>query len=140
MKPSKTLGASLLIHLRSGNFIKSWDKSVRDLASRISLVEESVSQRAGLETIVEDTSDVWSTTSELIVASQGSHKFVNVDTTIKYNTTLEYHLEKSLRAKIYVDPLGRFAVRIDNQKVEFRQEVPVSLQEDRYMNPYATMY
>ena len=48
-------------------------------------------------------------------------------------------MESSLGAKIYVDPLGRFAIRIDDHEIEFCQEVPVSIQGDRYMDPYATM-
>ena len=60
--------------------------------------------------------------------------------TIKYNMTLEYHMENSLRAKIFVDPLGRFAVRIDDHKIEFKLEVPISIQGDKYMDPYATTY
>ena len=53
----------LRMHLRSRNFIKFGHQSMRDLARRI-LLEESVTLREGLETIVEDTSDVWSTTSK----------------------------------------------------------------------------
>ena len=49
-------------------------------------------------------------------------------------------MENCFRANIHVDPLGRFGARIDDHKIEFRQEVPVSLQGDRYMDPYATMY
>ena len=60
------------MHLRSGNFIKSGYQSARDLASRISL-EESVTQKVGLETIVKDTADILSTNSESSMASQGSH-------------------------------------------------------------------
>ena len=43
-------------------------------------------------------------------------------------------------AKIYVDPIGRFAVKIDNHDLEFCQEVPISVQGDGYIDPYATMY
>ena len=53
---------------------------------------------------------------------------------------LEYQMENSHWAKIYVDPLGRFAIRIDDHDIEFCQEVPVSVQGDRYKDPYATMY
>ena len=59
---------------------------------------------------------------------------------MKYNMTLEYQMEKSHGAKIYVDPLERSAVRIDDHEIEFCQEVPVSVQGDRYIDPYATMY
>ena len=76
----------------------------------------------GLETIVEDTSDVWTITSQSNMASHSSHPSLNLGTAIKYNMTLEYHMENSLGAKIYVIPLGRFAMRIDNHKIEFRQQ------------------
>ena len=79
-------------------------------------------------------------TSQSNMASQSSHPSLNVGTAIKYNITLEYNMENSLRAKFYVDPFGRFAVRIDNHKIEFRHEVFISIQGDRYMDPYATMY
>ena len=41
-------------------------------------------------------------------------------------------------AKIYVDPLRRSTVRIDDHEIEFHQEV--CIQGHRYMDPYATMY
>ena len=62
----------LLMHLRSCSFIKSKNKSVRDLARRISL-EESVKQRVGLETIFEDTFDMLPTMIQSTMALQGSH-------------------------------------------------------------------
>ena len=107
------------MHLRSRNFIKyGCCQSVRDVASRISS-EESVTKRVGLETIIEDTSDVWSTSSQSSMASQSSHPSQNVGTTIKYNMTSEYYKENSLGVKVYVDPLGRFAVRLDDYEIEF---------------------
>ena len=127
------------MHLRSSHFIKSGQQSVRELASHI-LSEESVTKRVGLETIVEDTSDILSTTSESSMASQGSHPSQQVGTSLKYNMTLEYQMENSYGAKIYVDPIGRFAVKIDDHEIEFRQEIPVSVQGVQYMDPYATMY
>ena len=60
------------MHLRSGNLFKFGHQSVREVAIRI-LLEESVTQRVGLETIVEDTVDILSTTSESSMASQVSH-------------------------------------------------------------------
>ena len=94
-----------------------------------------------LETIVEDTSNVWSTTSNSNMASQGSHHSQNAGrTAIKYNMTLEYHMDNIHGAKIYVDPLGRYAVRIDDHKIEFIEEFPVSIQGDHYMDLHATKY
>ena len=127
------------MHLRSGHFIKSGYQSVRDFASKI-LSKESVTQKVGLETIVENTADNLSTISESSMASQGSHPSQQVGTSLKYNMTLEYQMENSHGAKIYVDPIGRSAVKIDDHDIEFCQEVPVSVQGDRYMDPYATMY
>ena len=112
---------------------------MRELASHISS-EESVTKRVGLETIVEDTSDILSTISESSMASQGSHPSQQVGTSLKYNMTLEYQMENSYGAKIYVDPIGRSAIRIDDHEIEFRQEIPISVQGDRYMDPYATMH
>ena len=60
----------------------------------------------GLETIVEDTTDIFLTTSESSMASQGSHPSQQVGTSLKYNLTLEYQMENSYGAKIYVDPIG----------------------------------
>ena len=74
------------------------------------------------------------------MASQGSHQSLNVGIAIEYNMMLEYHIENALKAKIYVDPLGQFAMRIDDHEKKFFQETPVSIQGDMYMNPYATMY
>ena len=54
--------------------------------------------------------------------------------------TLEYHKENSFGAKIYVDPLRRSAVRIEDHEIEFHQEVPICIQGDKYMDPYTTMY
>ena len=127
------------MHLRSRNFIKSGYQSTRDLVSRI-LSKESTTQRVGLKTIVKDIADILSTISESSMASQGSHPSQQVGTSLKYNMTLEYQMENSHGAKIYVDPLGRSAVRIDDHEIEFCQEVPVSVQGDRYIDPYATMY
>ena len=47
-----------------------------------------------------------------------------------------------LGVKVYVDPLGRKAVRVNDHEIEFRMEVPVSVQGDGrlYMDLYATMY
>ena len=53
---------------------------------------------------------------------------------------LEYQMKNSHGAKIYVDPLGRSAIRIDDHEIEFCQEVPMSVQGDRYIDPYAIMY
>ena len=53
--------------------------------------------------------------------------------------TLKYQMKKSYGAKIYVDPIGRFAIRIDNHDIEFCQEIPVSVQGDRFIDPYATI-
>ena len=78
--------------------------------------------------------------SQSSMVLQGSHQPLNVGIAIKYNMTFEYHMENSLGSNIYVDPLGRFAIKFDDHKIEFRQEVPVSIQGDRYMDPYATMY
>ena len=103
-------------------------------------MEESVTQKVGLETIVKDTADILSTTSESSMASQGSHPLQQVGTSLKYNMTLEYQMENSHGAKVYVDPIGRSAIKIDDHEIEFRQEVPVSVQGDRYIDPYATMY
>ena len=108
------------MHLRLGHFIKSGQQSVRELASHISS-EESVTKRVGLETIVEDTSDVLSTTSESRMASQGSHPSQQAGTSLKYNMTLEYQMENSYGAKIYIDPIGRSAVKIDDHEMEFCQ-------------------
>ena len=94
------------MHLRSGHFIKSGQQSVRELASHISS-KKSVTKRVGLETIIEDTSDVLSTTSESSMASQGSLPSQQVGTSLKYNMTLEYQMENSYGAKIYVDPINR---------------------------------
>ena len=127
------------MHLRSRNFIKSGYQSARDLASRISL-EESVTQRVGIETIVKDTANILSTTSESSMTYQGSHPLQQVGTYLKYNMTLEYQMENSHGAKVYEDPIGRVAVRIDDHEIEFRQEVPISVQGDRYIDPYAIMY
>ena len=73
-----------------------------------------------LEAIVEDISDVWSTTSQSSMSLQVSHQSLNVGTTIKYNITSKYHMENFVKAKIYVDPLGRFEIKIDDHKIEFR--------------------
>ena len=115
------------MHLRSRNFIKSGCLSTRDLVSRISS-EESATQRVGLQTIVKDTADILSTTSESSMASQGSHPSQQVGTYLKYNMTLEYQMEKSYGAKIYVDPIGRTAVKIDDHDIDFCQDVLVSVQ------------
>ena len=74
------------------------------------------------------------------MASQVSHPSQQVGTSLKYNMTLEYQMENSYGAKIYVDPIGRSAVKINNHDIEFCQEVLVSVQGDRYIDPYATMY
>ena len=86
------------MHLRSGNFIKSGYLRARDLVSRI-LSEESVTQRVGLETIVKDTPDTLSATSESSMASQGSHPLQQVGTSLKYNMTLEYQMETLMELK-----------------------------------------
>ena len=49
-------------------------------------------------------------------------------------------MENSFGANIYVDPLGRPALRIDNHEIEFHKEVLVGIEGDGYMDPYATMY
>ena len=94
------------MHLRLGNFIKSGHQSVREVANRISS-EESVTQRVGLETIVEDIANILLTTSESSMASQGSHPSQQVGTSLKYNMTLEYQMENLYGAKIYVNPIGQ---------------------------------
>ena len=127
------------MHVSSRNFINFGHQSVRYLASRI-LSKESVTQRVGLETIAKDTSNVLSTTSESSMASQGSHPSQQMGTSLKYNMTLEYQMENSYGAKIYVDPIGKSAIKIDNHDIEFCQEVPISVQGDRCIDPYATMY
>ena len=86
------------MHLSPRNFIKVGRQSVRDVASRISS-EESVTQRMGLETIVEDTSNFWSTTSESSMASQSSQ---NVGVALKYNMKMDYHTRRTLLKQKYM--------------------------------------
>ena len=73
------------------------------------------------------------------MASQGSRS-QNAGTSMKYNMTIEYHMDNIHDAKIYVDPIGRHAVRIDDHVIEFIKEVPVSVQGDFYMDPHGTRY
>ena len=54
--------------------------------------------------------------------------------------TLEHHMENPLGAQIYVDPLGRYTVRVDDHDIDFQRKNCVNLQEDRYIVPYAAMY
>ena len=49
-------------------------------------------------------------------------------------------MENSYGAKTYVDPIGTSTVRIDDHNIEFCKEVLVSVQGDRYIDSYATMY
>ena len=123
------------MHLRSKIFIKSGHQSVREVVSRISS-KESVTQRVGLETIVEDTTNILSTTSESSMASQGSHPSQQVGTSQKYNMTLEYKMKNSYGARPHREicsqdwwPWHRVLPRVS-----------ISVQEDRYIDPYATMY
>ena len=74
------------------------------------------------------------------MALEGTNHLINLGTTIKYNMTLEYHMENPLGAKVYVDPLGRYAIKVDDYGIEFQREIRASFQGDRYMDPYATMY
>ena len=53
---------------------------------------------------------------------------------------LKCQMENSHGAKIYVDLIGKFAFKIDDHDIELCQEIPVSVQGDKYINPYATMY
>ena len=112
-----------------------------DIASNISS-EESVTQKRSLEIIVEDSLEILSTSSDTSMAFENSNQIGNIGTTIKYNMTLEYYMDNPLGAKVYVDPLGRKAVRVDDHEIEFQMKVPVSVQGDgrQYMDPYATMY
>ena len=52
--------------------------------------------------------------------------------------TLEYQMENSYGAKIYVDLIGISTIKIDDHDIEFCQEVPNTKQRDRYIDPYAT--
>ena len=64
---------------------------------------------------------MWSTTHKSINYSLTRFSMsLNVGIDINYNMTLEYHMENSLGAKICVDPLERFAIRIDDHEIEFR--------------------
>ena len=83
-------------------------------------------QQRGLETIAKDP--------------LSSPNTLNVDTTLKYNMTLEFHKDNSLEAEIYVGPLGRYAICVYNHEIEFQQEIQVNLWEDTYIDPYGTMY
>ena len=91
------------------------DRSVRESQSRISS-KESVIQGIPLATIVEDSKDNHSKSS----SSMALEGMALATTNLKYNMTIEYLVDKALRAKIYIDPLGRFvAVRIENHVIEF---------------------
>ena len=46
---------------------------------------------------------------------------------LKYNMTIEYFADSAVGAKIYIDPSGRFAVRIEDHVIEFVQEVPINV-------------
>ena len=84
--------------------------------------------------------DPSSSPSSSSMASKGSHQRLYVGTTLKYNMTLENHMDNSLGAKIYVDPLGRFALRVNDHDIELYQEILVSLLIDSYMDLYQTIY
>ena len=105
------------MYLRSRHYVQSSNQPSH-IASNISS-KESVTQKRNLETIVEDSLEFLSTSSNTSMASQGSQPLQQVGTSLKYNMTLEYQMENSHGAKIYVDPLGRFAIRIDDHEIEF---------------------
>ena len=116
------------MYLRSGKYVQSCSQP-SDIASNISS-KESVTHKRDLETIVEDLLELLSTSSDTSMASKKSNQTKNIGTTIKYNMTLEYYMDNPLGAKVYVDPLGRTAVRVDDHEIEFQMEVPVSVQGD----------
>ena len=100
------------MYLRSGHYVQSGNQP-SDVANNISS-EESVTQKRSLETIVEDSLEILSTSSDTSMASRNSSQIGNIGTTIKYNMTLEYYMDNPLGAKVYVDPLGRKAMRVDD--------------------------
>ena len=38
---------------------------------------------------------------------------------LKYNLTIEYFADNALGAKIYIAPLGRFGVRVEDHVIDF---------------------
>ena len=73
-----------------------------------------------METIVEDSVEILSTFSDTSMAFENSNQIGNIGTTIKYNNmNLEYYMDNPLGAKVYVDPLGRKAVRVNDHEIEF---------------------
>ena len=123
------------MYLRSRNLVRLGARSVRDSQSQISF-EESVTQEVPLATIVEEFRDNHSKSS-LSMASKGMALAI---ANLKYNMTIECFANNALGAKIYIDPLGRFAKRIEDHVINFVQEMPFNVQGDRYMDPYGTMY
>ena len=89
-----------------------------------------------MATIVEDSRDNHLESSSSMASKSMALAIAN----LKYNVTIEYFIDNALGAKIYIDPLGRFAVRIEDHVIEFVQEVPINFQGERYINPYGTMY
>ena len=107
------------MYLRSRNYIHFGIKVIEDTASKISL-KESVTQRVGLETIVDDSLEHLSTTSSTSMASKGTNHSCSMSTTIEHNMNLEYHMENPLGAKVYVDPLSIYVVKVDDHEIEFQ--------------------
>ena len=46
---------------------------------------------------------------------------------INYNMTIEYYVDNDLEAKTYIDPLGRFATRVEDYGIEYVQEVSMNI-------------
>ena len=76
-----------------------------------------------MATIIEDFEDNHSKSSSYM-ALEGTVPTVE---NLKYNVTIKYFIDNDLGAKIYIDPLGRFAARIEDRVIEFVQEVLINV-------------
>ena len=69
-----------------------------------------------------------------------SHKTTEAGTSLRFAMFLEFHKQNQWGAKIYLDPMDNFVVRIDDQNEEFKPKPLVNCQGDRYVDTDGTFY
>lgn len=124
--------------LRSGNFIQSGGQT----ESRYS-IEESVNQPSRLEMIWEG-SYVSDTSFETNMSTHTSDLTINRNNgagiSMKFTMFLDFVKENDYGAQVYEDPLGRFAVKVEDRPTEHKLRPSANYQEDRYVDTDGVLY
>lgn len=126
------------MHLRSGAYYRSGNRSVADERSRASTHESTARTPSCGAPIAEEVA--YDTDSELSMASTPSASVAHAGVDLQYDTQIRFERENMHGAKIYKDQAEQYMVKVEDHVSPFDPAPWVNYQGDRYMGRVGDMY